>query len=146
MKKHELISALSGKILSIRTESGYTQEEMAEVLGLSKKHLCKLKKGGRKHPGQQSSFSAPFSETTPHFIPQSAGILWMSFSWLPTRKFIPAKRRRWEGKSGGGILQAAASIKCSKTLSVFTTESLTMMITAGFPLSIKTNWTENGPN
>ncbi|MGP1908632.1 helix-turn-helix domain-containing protein [Metabacillus sp. JX24] len=45
MKKHELISALSGKILSIRTESGYTQEEMAEVLGLSKKTLVQIEKG-----------------------------------------------------------------------------------------------------
>ncbi|MGG4488430.1 helix-turn-helix transcriptional regulator [Metabacillus idriensis] len=45
MKKHELTAALSKKMLLIRTESRYTQEEMAEVLGLSKKTLVQIEKG-----------------------------------------------------------------------------------------------------
>ncbi|TDL78641.1 helix-turn-helix transcriptional regulator [Peribacillus frigoritolerans] len=45
MKKHELTATLSKKMLLIRTESRYTQEEMAEVLGLSKKTLVQIEKG-----------------------------------------------------------------------------------------------------
>lgn len=45
MKKHELTANLSKKMLLIRTESRYTQEEMAEVLGLSKKTLVQIEKG-----------------------------------------------------------------------------------------------------
>ncbi|WP_191560303.1 helix-turn-helix transcriptional regulator [Metabacillus idriensis] len=45
MNKQELTTTLSGQIRLIRTESRYTQEEMAEVLGLSKKTLVQIEKG-----------------------------------------------------------------------------------------------------
>lgn len=45
MNKQELTTSLSGQIRLIRTESRYTQEEMAEVLGLSKKTLVQIEKG-----------------------------------------------------------------------------------------------------
>lgn len=48
MNKQELASSLSGQIRLIRTESRYTQEEMAEVLGLSKKTLVQIEKGRQK--------------------------------------------------------------------------------------------------
>ncbi|WP_017754147.1 helix-turn-helix transcriptional regulator [Calidifontibacillus oryziterrae] len=45
MDKERLIEILSAKIKLIRTESGYTQDRMAEVLGISKKTLVQIEKG-----------------------------------------------------------------------------------------------------
>ncbi|WP_211747363.1 helix-turn-helix domain-containing protein [Paenibacillus sp. Marseille-Q4541] len=48
MTKEQLIKLLSGKIKMIRAEMGYTQEQMAEVLGISKKTLVQIEKGRTK--------------------------------------------------------------------------------------------------
>lgn len=48
MTKEQLIHLLSGKIKIIRTEMGYTQEQMAEVIGISKKTLVQIEKGRTK--------------------------------------------------------------------------------------------------
>jgi DNA-binding XRE family transcriptional regulator len=45
MGKDELISLLSRQFKLVRTEFSYTQEEMAEKLGLSKKTLVQIEKG-----------------------------------------------------------------------------------------------------
>ncbi|MCA1029587.1 helix-turn-helix domain-containing protein [Bacillus timonensis] len=45
MTKEEIIDLISQKIKLIRTEKGYTQDRMAEVLGLSKKTLVQIEKG-----------------------------------------------------------------------------------------------------
>jgi len=45
MDKDQLIYLLSGKMKLIRIEKGYTQEKMAEVLGISKKTLVQIEKG-----------------------------------------------------------------------------------------------------
>lgn len=45
MKKEQLIEILSNKLKLIRTESGYTQDRMADVLGISKKTLVQIEKG-----------------------------------------------------------------------------------------------------
>jgi DNA-binding XRE family transcriptional regulator len=45
MDKDELIYLLSSKMKLIRTEKGYTQDKMAEVLGISKKTLVQIEKG-----------------------------------------------------------------------------------------------------
>ncbi|WP_096154346.1 MULTISPECIES: helix-turn-helix transcriptional regulator [Bacillus] len=44
MKKKEVIELISSKFKLIRTERGYTQDEMAEVLGISKKTLVQIEK------------------------------------------------------------------------------------------------------
>ena len=45
MKKEEVISKVSGKIRVIRAEAGYTQDKMAEIIGISKKTLVQIEKG-----------------------------------------------------------------------------------------------------
>lgn len=44
MTKSEFIKILNPKVKLIRTEKGYSQEKMAEVLGLSKKTLIQVEK------------------------------------------------------------------------------------------------------
>ncbi|OEH86985.1 transcriptional regulator [Desulfuribacillus stibiiarsenatis] len=45
MNKEQVIHLLSNKIKLIRTEKGYTQDKMAEILGMSKKTLVQVEKG-----------------------------------------------------------------------------------------------------
>ncbi len=45
LNKELTIELISTKIKLIRTEKGYTQEKMAEVLGISKKTLVQIEKG-----------------------------------------------------------------------------------------------------
>ncbi|MEH7237250.1 helix-turn-helix domain-containing protein [Bacillus sp. JJ1562] len=45
MDKEHLTEILSEKIKLIRTEKGYTQDKMAEILGISKKTLVQIEKG-----------------------------------------------------------------------------------------------------
>lgn len=45
MNKEDLIRKVSEKIKLIRVEAGYSQEEMAAVLGISKKTLVQIEKG-----------------------------------------------------------------------------------------------------
>ena len=47
MKREELIKSVSSKLKLIRTEYGVTQEEMSEMLGVSKKTLVETEKGRR---------------------------------------------------------------------------------------------------
>lgn len=51
MNKEHAIELISMKIKLIRTEKRYTQDKMAEVLGISKKRLFKLRKGERMQVG-----------------------------------------------------------------------------------------------
>lgn len=44
MTKNEFIKKVDGKIRLIRTEKGYTQDKMAEMLGISKKTLVQVEK------------------------------------------------------------------------------------------------------
>ncbi|MCT4621668.1 MAG: transcriptional regulator [Marinisporobacter sp.] len=44
MKKEDIIAVLSKKIKLIRTESGYSQDLMSEILGISKKTLVQIEK------------------------------------------------------------------------------------------------------
>lgn len=48
MNKDELIQQLSQQMKLVRAEYGYTQEEMAEKLGISKKTLVQIEKGRQK--------------------------------------------------------------------------------------------------
>jgi DNA-binding XRE family transcriptional regulator len=48
VKKEELVQQLSQQIKLVRTEFGYTQEEMSEKLGISKKTLVQIEKGRQK--------------------------------------------------------------------------------------------------
>jgi DNA-binding XRE family transcriptional regulator len=43
--REEIIIKLSEKLRLIRTEAGYTQDKMAEVIGVSKKTLVQIEKG-----------------------------------------------------------------------------------------------------
>lgn len=45
MTREEIILRVSEKIRLIRAEAGYTQEKMAEIIGLSKKTLVQIEKG-----------------------------------------------------------------------------------------------------
>lgn len=45
MDKEQVIKLISSKMKLIRTEMGYTQFKMAEVLGMSKKTLVQIEKG-----------------------------------------------------------------------------------------------------
>lgn len=45
MTREEVIAKLSEKMRLIRTEAGYTQDKMSEVIGLSKKTLVQIEKG-----------------------------------------------------------------------------------------------------
>ncbi len=45
MDKKQLIEIIAEKIKLIRTEKGYTQDKMAEILGISKKTLVQIEKG-----------------------------------------------------------------------------------------------------
>lgn len=45
MNKTQVIELISGKLKVIRAESGYSQERMAEILGISKKTLVQIEKG-----------------------------------------------------------------------------------------------------
>ncbi|QZY56217.1 helix-turn-helix transcriptional regulator [Crassaminicella profunda] len=44
MKKEDIIRVLSKKIKLVRTEAGYSQDLMAEILGISKKTLVQIEK------------------------------------------------------------------------------------------------------
>ncbi|WP_175988145.1 helix-turn-helix transcriptional regulator [Bacillus sp. Marseille-Q1617] len=44
MTKEEIIRIISDKLRLIRTEAGYTQDKMANVIGLSKKTLVQIEK------------------------------------------------------------------------------------------------------
>ncbi|WP_147533097.1 helix-turn-helix domain-containing protein [Bacillus marasmi] len=48
MTKEELIGIVSEKMRDIRTEAGYSQDRMAEIIGLSKKTLVQIEKGRAK--------------------------------------------------------------------------------------------------
>lgn len=45
MTRDEIIFKVSEKIRLIRTEAGYTQDKMAEIIGISKKTLVQIEKG-----------------------------------------------------------------------------------------------------
>lgn len=45
LTRDEIISKVSEKMRLIRTEAGYTQDKMAEIIGLSKKTLVQIEKG-----------------------------------------------------------------------------------------------------
>ncbi|UOY92921.1 helix-turn-helix domain-containing protein [Ectobacillus sp. JY-23] len=45
MNKEEVITHMAQYIKLVRIESGYTQEKMAEILGISKKTLVQIEKG-----------------------------------------------------------------------------------------------------
>ncbi|MCA1061892.1 helix-turn-helix domain-containing protein [Rossellomorea sp. AcN35-11] len=45
MTKEEIILIISDKMRLIRTEAGYTQDKMANIIGLSKKTLVQIEKG-----------------------------------------------------------------------------------------------------
>lgn len=45
MTREEIILRVSEKLRLIRTEAGYTQDKMAEVIGVSKKTLVQVEKG-----------------------------------------------------------------------------------------------------
>lgn len=45
MDKEQIIQMISEKIKLIRNEKGYTQDKMAEILGISKKTLVQIEKG-----------------------------------------------------------------------------------------------------
>lgn len=45
MTRDEIIVNVSEKLRLIRTEAGYTQDKMAEIVGLSKKTLVQIEKG-----------------------------------------------------------------------------------------------------
>ena len=44
MNKEQVIEIILSKIRLIRLEKSYSQEKMADIMGISKKHLSKLKK------------------------------------------------------------------------------------------------------
>lgn len=43
MNREEIIQIVSEKIKLVRTENSYTQDQMADIVGISKKHLYKSK-------------------------------------------------------------------------------------------------------
>ncbi|MBS4188740.1 helix-turn-helix domain-containing protein [Bacillus sp. FJAT-49705] len=45
MTRDEIIFRVSEKVRLIRTEAGYTQDKMAEIIGVSKKTLVQIEKG-----------------------------------------------------------------------------------------------------
>jgi DNA-binding XRE family transcriptional regulator len=45
MNREEIIRLVSDKLRLIRTEAGYTQDKMAEIIGVSKKTLVQIEKG-----------------------------------------------------------------------------------------------------
>ncbi|OLS33601.1 helix-turn-helix transcriptional regulator [Bacillus sp. MRMR6] len=45
MNRTEIIKIVSDKLRLIRTEAGYTQDKMAEIIGVSKKTLVQIEKG-----------------------------------------------------------------------------------------------------
>jgi DNA-binding XRE family transcriptional regulator len=45
MDRQQIIDMISEKIKLIRVEAGYTQDKMAEILGISKKTLVQIEKG-----------------------------------------------------------------------------------------------------
>lgn len=45
MTRDEIIMKVSEKLRLIRTEAGYTQDKMAEIIGVSKKTLVQIEKG-----------------------------------------------------------------------------------------------------
>lgn len=45
MDRDEIIMLVSEKLRLIRTEAGYTQDKMAEIIGISKKTLVQIEKG-----------------------------------------------------------------------------------------------------
>lgn len=45
MTREEIIYKVSEKLRLIRTEAGYTQDKMAEIIGVSKKTLVQIEKG-----------------------------------------------------------------------------------------------------
>ncbi|MGM0852056.1 MAG: helix-turn-helix transcriptional regulator [Bacillota bacterium] len=45
MTKEEIVLIISDKLRLIRTEAGYTQDKMANIIGLSKKTLVQIEKG-----------------------------------------------------------------------------------------------------
>ena len=45
MTRDEIIMQVSEKLRLIRTEAGYTQDKMAEIIGVSKKTLVQIEKG-----------------------------------------------------------------------------------------------------
>ncbi|MGG5253377.1 helix-turn-helix transcriptional regulator [Neobacillus sp. SM06] len=45
MNREEIIMQVSDKLRLIRTEAGYTQDKMAEIIGVSKKTLVQIEKG-----------------------------------------------------------------------------------------------------
>lgn len=45
VNREEIIMQVSDKLRLIRTEAGYTQDKMAEIIGISKKTLVQIEKG-----------------------------------------------------------------------------------------------------
>ncbi len=64
MTRDEIIIQVSEKLRLIRTEAGYTQDKMADIIGVSKKTLVQIEKG-RVHANWSTvvSICALFRET-----------------------------------------------------------------------------------
>jgi DNA-binding XRE family transcriptional regulator len=64
VNREEIIMQVSDKLRLIRTEAGYTQDKMAEIVGISKKTLVQIEKGRvRANWSTVVSICALFRET-----------------------------------------------------------------------------------
>lgn len=76
MDKEKIISIVTEKFKLVRTENNYTQDKMAEVLGISKKHLFKSKNNEPHVAGQQQLHYVPYLEKVQFYKMQWVAIRW----------------------------------------------------------------------
>ncbi|MBV2197940.1 helix-turn-helix transcriptional regulator [Bacillus velezensis] len=69
MDQDYMTELVSVQLKKIRSERGYTQEKMADVIGLSKSRWCRLRKGGRLRNGRMLWRFARFSDQVKHCNP-----------------------------------------------------------------------------
>lgn len=101
MNKDHTIELISTKIKLIRTEKRYTQDKMAEILGISKKTLVQIEKG-RTNAGWTNTIAicALFrdSEVLQNALGDDPLVVIETMAHSSTSNF---KEKHWEEKSGG---------------------------------------------
>ncbi len=101
MNKEHAIELISTKIKLIRTEKRYTQDKMAEVLGISKKTLVQIEKG-RTNAGWTNTVAicALFrdSEVLQNTLGDDPLVVIETMAHIA---LTTSKKKHWEEKSGG---------------------------------------------
>lgn len=114
MDKDYITELISSKLRLIRTESRYTQEKMANVLGISKKTLVQIEKGRSTAVGRMLWLCVRYFRTVRYCSLCSVMSLWRLLRLWPAGALTGRKGRRSAAGFGREKFKEKRNFVCSK--------------------------------